>query len=165
MADGDKALEKIGRDRDAQRGTVAALSRDIAAVKQREEAAVSGGKGKGKRGGGGSSGGLARLSEAKAAVSHARLFFSRLSSHVCHVWMCLVCMVQSQLLLFNPHCNRHHKPLEECCQERQPKHENQACAFSITSYSTMHVHRNKGVRVVAVQRMQTPRTSYPKLSE
>ncbi|CBN77803.1 structural maintenance of chromosomes 1 protein [Ectocarpus siliculosus] len=67
VADGDKALEKIGRDRDAQRGTVAALSRDIAAVKQREEAAVSDGKGKGKKGGGGSSGGLARLSEAKAA--------------------------------------------------------------------------------------------------
>ncbi|CAM9820276.1 unnamed protein product, partial [Ectocarpus fasciculatus] len=68
VADGDKALEKIGRDRDAQRGTVAALSRDIAAVKQREEAAVSGSKGKGKKGGGGgSSGGLARLSEAKAA--------------------------------------------------------------------------------------------------
>ncbi|CAB1120002.1 unnamed protein product [Ectocarpus sp. CCAP 1310/34] len=68
VADGDKALEKISRDRDAQRGTVAALSRDIAAVKQREEAAVSGGKGKGEKGGGsGSSGGLARLSEAKAA--------------------------------------------------------------------------------------------------
>ena len=74
MADGDKAGEKIARDREAQRGTVAALSRDIAAVKQREEAASSGSKSKGKKGGGGgssgsSSGGLAQLSEAKAAVS------------------------------------------------------------------------------------------------
>lgn len=75
VADGDKAGEKIARDRDAQRGTVAALSRDIAAVKQREEAASSGSKGKEKKGGkgggsssGGSSGGLAQLSEAKAAV-------------------------------------------------------------------------------------------------
>ncbi|CAM9705754.1 unnamed protein product, partial [Hapterophycus canaliculatus] len=65
VADGDKAGEKIARDRDAQRGIVAALSRDIAAVKQREEAAVSGSKAKGKKGG--SSGGLARLNEKKAA--------------------------------------------------------------------------------------------------
>ncbi len=79
MADGDKAIDKIGQDRDAQRGTVAALARDIAAVKQREEAASSGGggggsssggKGKGKKGGGSGSGGggLSTLSEAKAAV-------------------------------------------------------------------------------------------------
>lgn len=66
VADGDKASEKIARDRAAQRGTVAALSRDIAAVKQREEAAVSGSEAKSKKGG--SSGGLARLNEAKAAV-------------------------------------------------------------------------------------------------
>eukprot|EP00752_Nemacystus_decipiens_P006829 g6131.t1 len=71
VADGDKASDKIARDREAQRGTVAALSRDIAAVKQREEAASSGTKGKGKKGSGSGSGsgsgGLAQLSEAKAA--------------------------------------------------------------------------------------------------
>lgn len=60
VADGDKAGEKIARDRDAQRDTVAALSRDIAAVKQREEAY---GKKLKKK-----DGGLARLSEGKAAV-------------------------------------------------------------------------------------------------
>lgn len=79
VVDGDKAGEKIARDREAQRGTVAALSRDIAAVKQREEAASSGskGKGKGSKGGGSSSGsgGLAQLSETKAAV---RVVCSRL---------------------------------------------------------------------------------------
>eukprot|EP00903_Cladosiphon_okamuranus_P011947 g11221.t1 len=73
VADGEKAGEKIARDREAQRGTMAALSRDIAAVKQREEAASSGGKGDGKNGAGSGSGsgsgsgGLAHLSEAKAA--------------------------------------------------------------------------------------------------
>lgn len=55
-----KAAEKVGRDRDAQRGTLAALSRDIDAVKQRE--AALGGKTR-KR-----DGGLSRLSEDKAAV-------------------------------------------------------------------------------------------------
>ena len=55
-----KAAEKVGRDRDAQRGTLAALSRDIDAVKQRE--AALGGKAR-KR-----DGGLSRLSEDKAAV-------------------------------------------------------------------------------------------------
>lgn len=38
VADGEKAAEQIGLDRDAQRNTVAALLRDIASVKQREEA-------------------------------------------------------------------------------------------------------------------------------
>lgn len=65
MADGEKNGEKIGRDRDAQEATVAALSREIAAVKRREEAKASESKSKGTEGGGG---GLARLSEAKAAV-------------------------------------------------------------------------------------------------
>lgn len=65
MADGEKNGEKIGRDRDAQQATVAALSRDIAAVKKREEAKASEMKGKGTKGG---SGGLAHLGETKAAV-------------------------------------------------------------------------------------------------
>lgn len=59
MIEGDKAAEKVARDRDAQRGTVAALSRDIAAVKEREEASS-----KSRR----REGGLASLSEEKAAV-------------------------------------------------------------------------------------------------
>lgn len=81
VADGDKAGEKIARDREAQRGTVAALSRDIAAVKQREEAASSGSKGKGMKGGGSGSGGLAQLSEAKAAVRVCFWFLQILRVH------------------------------------------------------------------------------------
>lgn len=71
MADGEKNTEKIGCDRDAQQAMVAALSRDIAAVKKREEANASESKGKGKKGG---SGGLARLNDAKAAVRISILF-------------------------------------------------------------------------------------------
>eukprot|EP00904_Undaria_pinnatifida_P004394 jgi/Undpi1/13956/HiC_scaffold_9.g03607.m1 len=59
VAEGVKAAEKVGRDRDAQRGTLAALSRDIDAVKQRETALGSKAR---KR-----DGGLSRLSEDKAA--------------------------------------------------------------------------------------------------
>lgn len=70
VAEGVKAAEKVGRDRDAQRGTLAALSRDIDAVKQRETALGSKAR---KR-----DGGLSRLSEDKAAVrlGGVGLFFS-----------------------------------------------------------------------------------------
>lgn len=59
MAEGERKIEKIEKDRDEQRGNVAALERDIAANKKREVDSM-----KNQR----RDGGRVRLSEAKAAV-------------------------------------------------------------------------------------------------
>lgn len=63
MADGEKAAEQIGLDREAQRNSVSALQRDIASVKQREEDREKDRRKDGER---------ARLSDEKAAVSLRR---------------------------------------------------------------------------------------------
>lgn len=59
MVEGERKIEKIEKDRDEQRGNVAALERDITANKKREVDSM-----KNQR----RDGGRVRLSEAKAAV-------------------------------------------------------------------------------------------------
>ena len=68
VVEGEKKIEKIEKDREQQRGNVAALERDIAANKKREQDSMKDQK---------KEGGRSRLGEAKAAVRRWRekLFF------------------------------------------------------------------------------------------
>lgn len=78
MTEGDAKAEKIAQARDDQRDSLSALSRDIAAVKKREEAASGQARKK--------DGERARLSDSKAAVrdtSNKSVFFM----YICTVFV------------------------------------------------------------------------------